>query len=375
MKYGMFLMPNHPPGRNMYEAIQQDLQEIEWLDELGYEEAWCGEHLTAPWEPLPAGDLLIAQALARTSRIKVCSGGYIPTFYHPAALALRIAQLDHMAQGRYMLGIAAGSQPTDWALTGVDGMNGKHRDASYEAIEIMRKMWTEHVDREWKFEGEFWTVENILEMNGFEPHIRPFQQPHPPIAIAGLSPSSGSLAYAGREGFLPMSVFFNNEVLKSHWDVFNAAAEEVGKPANRADWRINRDVFVAETDEEARDYVLNSNQARVWTEQYLPAFKKFEWLGHVKHDQSVADEDVDLDYLVDNLWLVGSPDTVAEKLGALRDDIGDFGMILGTHYDWGTDEDAFAHGEIYHRHLDLFANEVMPQFQGEAAEVTSGPAE
>jgi alkanesulfonate monooxygenase SsuD/methylene tetrahydromethanopterin reductase-like flavin-dependent oxidoreductase (luciferase family) len=371
MKYGMFLMPNHPPGRNMYDGIQQDLQEIEWLDELGYEEAWVGEHLTAPWEPIPAGDLLIAQALARTSRIKVCSGGYIPSFYHPAALALRIAQLDHMAQGRYILGIAAGTQPTDWALTGIDGANGKHRDAAYEAVEIMRKMWTEHVGHEWKYEGEFWTVENILEINGFEPHIRPYQDPHPPIAIAGLSPSSGSLAYAGREGFLPMSVFFNNEVLKSHWEVYSDAAEQAGRVPDRRDWRINRDIFVAETDEEAMDYVLNSNQSQVWLEQYLPAFRQFEWLDHVKHDPSILDEDVDVPYLAENHWLVGSPDTVAEKLRALQDDIGDIGMILGTHYDWGTLEDPFAHADIYRRHLDLLANEVMPRFQVEVAEASS----
>jgi alkanesulfonate monooxygenase SsuD/methylene tetrahydromethanopterin reductase-like flavin-dependent oxidoreductase (luciferase family) len=367
MKYGMFLMPNHPPGRAMYDAIQQDLQEVEWLDELGYAEVWIGEHLTAPWEPLPAGDLLIAQALARTSQIKVCSGGYIPSFYHPAALALRIAQLDHMAQGRYICGIAAGTQPTDWALTGIDGSNGGHRDAAYEAIEIMRKMWTEHVDQEWEFKGKFWTVRNVLEINGFKPHIKPFQDPHPPIAIAGLSPSSGSLTYAGTEGFLPMSVFFNNEVLKSHWEVFSVASEASGREPDRSGWRINRDVFVAETDEEAREYVLQSNQAKVWTEQYLPAFRQFQWLDHVKHDPSVPDDQVTLEYLLENLWLVGSPDTVATKLAALRDDIGEFGTLLGTHYDWGTLDDPFAHSEIYHRHLTLFSDEVMPRFDTNAA--------
>jgi alkanesulfonate monooxygenase SsuD/methylene tetrahydromethanopterin reductase-like flavin-dependent oxidoreductase (luciferase family) len=75
MKYGMFMMPNHPPERSLYDGIQQDLREIDWLDEFGYSEVWIGEHLTAPWEPFPAGDLIIAQALARTENIKICSGG------------------------------------------------------------------------------------------------------------------------------------------------------------------------------------------------------------------------------------------------------------------------------------------------------------
>lgn len=361
MKYGMFMMPNHPPERTTYDGIQQDLQEIDWLDELGYSEVWIGEHLTAPWEPFPAGDLIIAQALARTKQIKVCSGGYIPTFYHPAALALRIAQLDHMAQGRYICGIAAGTQPPDWALTNIDGMAGEHREAAYEAVEIMLKMWTEHIDKIWDFEGKFWTVRNIGEANGFKPHITPFQKPHPPLAIAGLSPGSGSLVYAGERGFIPLSVFFNTDVLNSHWQVYSEAAERSGIAAHRSDWRVNREIFVAETDAQAREYVRNSNQVRVWTSKYLDAFARFGWFDHLKHDKSVTDDEVSIDYLMDHLWIVGSPGTVVEKIQVLEEQVGGFGTLLGTHYDWGTVENPFAHGEAYRRHLELLATEVMPK--------------
>jgi alkanesulfonate monooxygenase SsuD/methylene tetrahydromethanopterin reductase-like flavin-dependent oxidoreductase (luciferase family) len=361
MKYGMFMMPNHPPERTLYDGIQQDLKEIDWLDDYGYSEVWIGEHLTAPWEPFPAGDLIIAQALARTKQIKVCSGGYIPTFYHPAALALRICQLDHMAQGRYICGIAAGTQPPDWGLTDIDGMNGENRDAAYEAVEIMIKMWTEHVGKVWEFEGKHWTVRNIGESNGFYPHIEPFQKPHPPLAIAGLSPSSGSLVYAGERGFIPLSVFFNAEVLKSHWKVYSEASEAVGRVADRSQWRVNREIFVAETDKEARDYVRKSNEARVWEEKYFDAFEGFGWLDYLKHEPSVKDDEVNLDYLMEHLWIVGSPETVAEKINALREDVGDFGYVLGTHFDWGTADDPFAYEGEYKRNVELFATEVMPR--------------
>jgi alkanesulfonate monooxygenase SsuD/methylene tetrahydromethanopterin reductase-like flavin-dependent oxidoreductase (luciferase family) len=115
----MFLQPSHPPSASIHEAIEQDLQIIEWCDELGYDEAWVGEHLSAPWEPMPACDLVIAQAIPRTEKITLCAGAYVLPFYHPAAVAMRIMMLDHMAQGRFILGVAAGSIPTDFALVNV----------------------------------------------------------------------------------------------------------------------------------------------------------------------------------------------------------------------------------------------------------------
>jgi alkanesulfonate monooxygenase SsuD/methylene tetrahydromethanopterin reductase-like flavin-dependent oxidoreductase (luciferase family) len=358
----MFLQPNHPPERTTYDAIQQDLQEIDWLDELGYSEVFVGEHLTAPWEPLPACDLVIAQALARTANIRVCSGGYIPAFFHPAALAMRIAQLDHMAQGRYICGIAAGSVPGDFRMLNIDPAAGEHRDRTYEAVNIIKKIWTSHFDGEWTYEGKYWTVNNPAWIGPDSyPHIRPYQDPHPPIAIAGMSPSSSSLKYAGENGFIPMSVFFNAGVLKSHWDVYSEAAAAAGHAVSRGDWRVNRSIFVAETDEEAREYVRNSYEFTVWRQNYLPAFTPLGWLKHLKHDDSVPDEDVDVEYLLNHLFIVGSPDTVTAKLTALNEEVGEFGVVLGTHFDWGTVEDAYAHSEAYRRHLELFAKEVIPR--------------
>src|ERR1700690_4046911 len=93
MKYGMFMQPSHPPDRAVFDGIQQDLGIIEKIDQLGFSEVWVGEHLAAPWEPYPACDLILAQAIDRTSQIKLCAGAYVATFYHPGHLAHRIMQL------------------------------------------------------------------------------------------------------------------------------------------------------------------------------------------------------------------------------------------------------------------------------------------
>ena len=111
MKLGLFMMPSHPPERNIYDSHQWDLNYLELADRLGYDEAWIGEHFTAPWEPIPAPDLMIAQALQRTSNIKLGSGVHLLPYHHPAELAHRVAYLDHIAQGRFMFGIGSSGLP------------------------------------------------------------------------------------------------------------------------------------------------------------------------------------------------------------------------------------------------------------------------
>ena len=125
MKLGLFMMPSHPPERNIYDAHQWDLNYLELADQLRYDEAWIGEHFTAPWEPIPAPDLMIAQALQRTKRIKLGSGVHLLPYHHPAELAHRVAYLDHISQGRFMFGIGSSGLPSDWALFDVDGNNGR----------------------------------------------------------------------------------------------------------------------------------------------------------------------------------------------------------------------------------------------------------
>src|SRR5205085_162372 len=111
MDYGLFTMPSHPPERSLFAGHRWDLQVLRWADELGFSEAWIGEHHTAPWEPHPSPDLLVAQALLQTSRIRLGPGGFLLPYHHPAELANRVAMLDHLAQARLTFGVAASGRP------------------------------------------------------------------------------------------------------------------------------------------------------------------------------------------------------------------------------------------------------------------------
>src|SRR3954467_3291225 len=156
MEYGLFTMPSHPPERSLNDGHRWDLQQLRWADELGFSEAWVGEHHTAPWEPHPAPDLLIAQALLQTTRMRIGPGGFLLPYHHPAELANRVAMLDHMAQGRLNFGVAASGLPSDWAMFNVDGNAGQHREMTREALEIILRLWT--AEEPFDYAGKYWKV-------------------------------------------------------------------------------------------------------------------------------------------------------------------------------------------------------------------------
>ena len=354
MKYGLFMMPSHPPERNIYDAHQWDLDYLELVDQLGYDEAWIGEHFTSPWEPIPAPDIMIAQALQRTKRIKLATGAHLLPFHHPAELAHRVAYLDHLAQGRFMFGVGSSGLPSDWALFDVDGNAGEHRDMTREALDIILKIWEDKGPFEYK--GKFWNI-NVTDTmyNTLHFFLTPYQKPHPPIGVASVSYKSPTLMIAGERGFIPMSLALNTDYCRSHWEAIAEGAQKSGLTPSRKDWRLVRDVYVADTDEAAKDAAINGMLGRVWNDYLLTLFREFDLMSVFKHDPDVPDEAVNLEYLADHMWLVGSPDTVTKKLRDLYEGVGGFGALLVLVYDHWQDQ------EGWEKSTRLLAEEVMPQ--------------
>jgi alkanesulfonate monooxygenase SsuD/methylene tetrahydromethanopterin reductase-like flavin-dependent oxidoreductase (luciferase family) len=361
MRLSYFTPPAHPPETPIFDAIEWELQVIRWSEELGFDEYWIGEHFTDTWEPVPAPDLVLAQALKQTSTIKLGPAGHVLPYHHPADLAHRIAQLDNMAQGRYQLGMAAGQIPSDWAMFGVDGVNGAHREMFAEALEIILWIWSRTEENAGTFEGKYWTVvyPTAKEFGKFyRGFLKPFSPPRPPMAVTGFTPHSGTLKMAGARGYIPMSLNLSAPLLHTHWDAYTQGSESAGMTPSRSVWRVLKETFVAETDAEARRLVLEGPMARMMREYWLPNLAKFGMLGLLKRDQSMPDADVTVEWLVDNSWLVGSPTTVTEKLEQMHDEAGGFGhlMIYGANYlhDPGA----------WHTSLGLLATEVLPKLQG-----------
>jgi alkanesulfonate monooxygenase SsuD/methylene tetrahydromethanopterin reductase-like flavin-dependent oxidoreductase (luciferase family) len=355
MRLGALLMPSHPPERDIGEGQAWDLEEIVRLDALGFDEAWVGEHFTAAWEPCPAPDLLIARALGSTKRVRLGPLGHLLPYHHPVELAHRVAYLDHMAQGRYQLGVGISALPTDHALFALDTSGGVNRPMTFEALEVITQLWREGAS---DFDGEFWSMRAPRSKLGLGLgyHLRPYQFPRPPIAIAGMTPGSANHKLAGEKGYLPVSFCISPDasVTARHWQAVLEGAVRSGRTPDRGDWRLIRDVYVAPTDREARDLALGGMMGRCWREFLLPLYLDLGLGPLLKGDSSMADEDVDLEYVADNLWLVGSPDTVARRITELQEHTGGFGYLLITSYD------AIDERQSWERSLQLLVDEVLP---------------
>jgi alkanesulfonate monooxygenase SsuD/methylene tetrahydromethanopterin reductase-like flavin-dependent oxidoreductase (luciferase family) len=353
MELGLFMVPNHPPERDIHSAIEWDLQVLRWADEYGYSEAWIGEHFTLGWEPVPSPDLLIAQALRETSRIKLAAGAHLLPYHHPVELALRIAFLDQLARGRYMIAVGSGAFDSDARLFGT---GGKNESMTREALEIMIRIW--EADGPFEFHGEHWNIE-YPEYDSLlaGPKLKPYQKPYPPIALVGGSPRSSSLRQAGERGFMPVTMNLGPAHLATQWEVYEEGAQSSGRTADRRHWRVAREFFVADTDADAYRHALGEGMGRAHRDYLLPLFAKFGMMKNLVPETDSQGRPVTAEYLAEHVWLVGSPETVAQKLRAQHEAAGGFGVLLGHIFDHSDDPEPFR------RSLELMATEVMPRVQ------------
>jgi alkanesulfonate monooxygenase SsuD/methylene tetrahydromethanopterin reductase-like flavin-dependent oxidoreductase (luciferase family) len=186
-------------------------------------------------------------------------------------------------------------------------------------------------------------------------HFRPYQRPHPPIAVAGVTEKSDTLVLAGERGYIPMSInFVPPRVLRTHWSAVEAGARQGGRAADRGTWRIARDVFVADTTAEARREALTGTMARDWTGYFFPLIRKSRGVEVLKADPAMPDAEVTLEYLADQIWIVGDPEEAAAKLRRLRDEVGGFGTLLVIGHEWEP-------REAWKRSMRLLVDEVLPR--------------
>ncbi|MBM3944243.1 MAG: LLM class flavin-dependent oxidoreductase [SAR202 cluster bacterium] len=354
MKIGYFVDPLHPAGTDYTTNIQNDLKQVAFLDKLGFAETWVAEHFTAAWECIPAPEIFIAQALGMTKNMVFGTGVTCLPNHNPFHIAHRIAQLDHQAKGRFMWGIGSGATPLDFKAFGVDHTKGENRMLTRENLKMVLKIWDGTLPPG-TYENKFWkfTMPESMEELGFWVHMKPYQKPHPPIAAAGLSAKSDTLIMAGENGWIPLSInYVPNTTLKTQWEHYAEAARKNGHTPNRTNWRVVRDVFVADTMEEAEDVARNGVFARDFA--YALKITKHQGLVNtLKADPSIPDEDIDVDYMLKNTWLIGTPESVSQKLRKLYKDLGGFGTLIVISHNWEPEKK-------WRRSMELLAKQVIP---------------
>jgi limonene 1,2-monooxygenase len=340
MKFGIFLAPFHRVGENPTLAINRDVELLEWLDWLGYDEAWIGEHHSAGWELIALPELIIAAAAERTKHIKLGTGVTSLPYHHPFMVAQRFVQLDHMTRGRAMMGCGPGALTSDAYMLGIEPSTQRPR--MLEAMDAIMRLL--------KCEEPVTMKTDWFEMRDARLHLAPYTDPHFEIAVASTITPFGMIA-AGTHGVGVLSIGAGlpggPEALASQWKIAEEAAEKNGKTMDRKNWRVVVNAHVADDDEQALAEVKKGE--RVETQTYFE-----DTLGR---PPGRADDPL-RDGVKMGTTTVGSPETVVKGIKRLLEySQGGFGGILFRAHEWANREQTL-------RSYELFARYVMPHFQG-----------
>jgi alkanesulfonate monooxygenase SsuD/methylene tetrahydromethanopterin reductase-like flavin-dependent oxidoreductase (luciferase family) len=355
LKYSTFMMPLHPPGRNVTQTLQEDREAILLADKLGFSEAFVGEHVTDAAETVTSSLIFLASLASQTRQIKLGTGTINMPNTHPAAVAAQAAMLDHLLQGRFILGISPGGLMSD---AEVFGNLGKDRNAMFvECINMVLKIWES--EPPYKLEGQFWNVSVEKTMipdigQGFI--MKPFQRPHPPIVGTAVAPFSQGVTEMAKRGWGPISAnFLMPEWVKSHWPKYVEGRAAVGAVASPDEWRVAKSIFVADDEATARRYALEpGGPYRFYFEQLVRKLVGGGRANLFKTDPQMADADVTPDYVTRRLVLAGTVSSVVDQILLFREQIGDFGNLVYACHDWMDPV-------LGKRSMELFANEVMPR--------------
>lgn len=342
LRFGIFLAPFHPVGQNPTLALERDLELIVRLDQLGFDEAWVGEHHSAGYEIIASPEVFIATAAARTRHIRLGTGVSSLPYHHPFMLADRMVLLDHLTRGRVMFGVGPGALPSDAFMMGIDPM--RQRDMMEEALEAILALLegSELVSRS----TDWFTLRDA------RLQLRPYTHPRFEVAVAAQISPAGPRA-AGRFGLSLLSIGATTaggfDVLGSHWVTMEERAAEFGTVVDRRKWRLVGPMHLAETEEKARGDV---------------AFGLAKWVDYFERVAALplAPNTLDPDKMVDALMetgfaVVGTPDMAAAQIERLIEQSGGFGTYLLMAHEW-ADREATLHS------YELFAREVAPRFQG-----------
>jgi len=340
MNFGIFLAPFHRVGENPTLALARDVELIEWLDHLGYDEAWIGEHHSAGWELIAAPELVIAAAAERTRHIKLGSGVTSLPYHHPLMVAQRFVQLDHMTRGRAMLGCGPGALPSDAYMMGIEPVDQRRR--MMESLDAITRLL--------RCEEPVTMQTDWFELRQARLHLAPYSDPRFDIAVASTITPFGMIA-AGTHGLGVLSIGAGlpggPEALAKQWQIAEETAAKSGQTVSRRDWRIVVNAHVAEDDEQALAEVKAGE--RIETVTYFE-----DTLGR---PPGRADDPLREGVKMGST-LVGSPETVAKGIQRLVElSQGGFGGLMFRAHEWANREQTL-------RSYELFARHVMPRFQG-----------
>lgn len=344
LRLGAFLAPHHPIGENPTLQIQSDLEFVEHLERLGYDEFWCGEHHSTGWEVIASPELFLAAAAERTNRIMLGTGVVSLPYHHPFMVAQRIVQLDHQSRGRVIFGSGPGALPSDAHTMGLDPM--LLRDRQDEAIGIIRRLFEEDV--RFSYESDWFTLRDA------KLQLKPLQK-NMEFAVASIvSPSGMTLAGKHEAGVLSIGTLSKDGIraLPLQWSFAEESATKHGNTVDRKNWRVVLNWHIAETRQKARE------QARDGLMRHNNDYTIGTLAGGNGVIYKTPDDAVDgVAFSDDSTAVIGTPDDLVARIRDMIELTGGFGCVIGFAHDWANREDTL-------RSWDMVARYVMPEVNG-----------
>ncbi len=339
LRFGAFIAPFHPLDENPTLALERDIELIQHMDRLGYDEAWIGEHHSAGYELIASPELFIATVAERTKNIRLGTGVSSLPYHHPLMLADRINQLDHITRGRVMFGAGPGALPSDAFMMGIEV--AKQRDMMDQALEAIVPL----------LRGETVTMKtDWFTLNEARLQMTPYSRPSVDIAVASQVSPTGATA-AGKLGLGLLSIGATSaggfNALSTNWAICEDTAKDSGRTVDRNAWRLVGPVHIAETREKARANV------RFGLEKWLYYFREVAALPLAPTDGS---DPVDA-LIASGMAVIGTPDDAIAQIERLRQQSGGFGAFLQLAHNWADFENT-------KKSYELMARHVFPKFQG-----------
>jgi limonene 1,2-monooxygenase len=341
MRFGVFIAPYHMVGENPTLALERDIQLVRAVEELGYEEAWFGEHHSGGTEIIAAPELMIATAAALTKRIRLGTGVASLPYHHPFMFADRMVQLDHLTRGRLIVGVGPGALPGDAYMMGIE--TTRQRDMMLEGLEAVMALWAdeEPINRE----TDWFTLRDA------RLQLRPYTRPGIEVSVAVTASPSGPVA-AGKFGVGLLSIAATQrkafDALARNWRTATETAAAHGNTVSREKWRMCGPMHIAETEEQARrDVEVGLSK---WVDYFqnvgaIPILGDFD-----------PGEDIVAAVNETGVGVIGTPEMAIEQLRRLQEKSGGFGTYLLMAHEWANREATLHSYEMISRY-------VMPEFQ------------
>ena len=358
MKFAIWSPTNPRPGISAVELYRQQIREIEVAEELGFDHLWLYEHHVSPSGPMPSPNLLIAAASNSTSRIRLGAMVNILPYRNPILVAEEAAMLDVLTNGRLDMGIGRGLKPIEFDTFCLQQSDS--REMFLESVDVIKRIWR---DENFNHAGKYF---NVNKQSPLCPAL--VQKPHPPFLISAQSVKSLRYAAVNDFPFAQIDALIEDceRDQKTYRDIQIASGHA---PANRL--IITREIYVAETDEQARreayPYLLQYWQ--IW-ERYT----QFTNQGLMPDDYDVWRKRAPLLHAMDfeemiarGLVIIGSPQTVAAKIIEHMERLNLFALACVFKFG-GVPQDMLLAS------MRAFSGEVMPLVRRAMVDIDAGSA-